>query len=103
MPIVHTGGAPIGLIAGNGRFPLLALEAAKKAGMEVVALGIKEEASRDIEQLAARTWISLGALSKMIEICHGEGITQIMMCEGEAHENLFIVPTTPAYNTNPEL
>ena len=47
---------PIGLIAGNYRFPLLALEAAKKAGMEVVALGIKEEASRDIEQLAARTY-----------------------------------------------
>ena len=55
---------PIGLIAGNGRFPVLALEAAKKAGMEVVALGIKEEASREIEPLATRTyWISLGALS----------------------------------------
>jgi hypothetical protein len=95
MPIVHTGGAPIGLIAGNGRFPLLALEAAKKAGMEVVALGIKEEASRDIEQLAARTyWISLGALSKMIEICHGEGITQIMMCGQVKHTKIFssIVP-----------
>jgi UDP-2,3-diacylglucosamine hydrolase len=86
---------PIGLIAGNGRFPVLALEAAKKAGMDVVALGIKEEASRDIEQLATRTyWISLGALSKLIEICHGEGITQIMMCGQVKHTKIFssIVP-----------
>jgi hypothetical protein len=86
---------PIGLIAGNGRFPLLALEAAKKAGIEVVAFGIKEEASRDVEQLAARTyWISLGALSKLIDICHGEGITQVMMCGQVKHTKIFssIVP-----------
>ena len=41
-----------GLIAGNGRFPVLALEAARKAGLEVVAIGIKEEASPEIEGLA---------------------------------------------------
>ena len=58
-----------GMIAGNGRFPLLALEAARKLGHEVVAIAIKEEASPEIEQLAARChWISLGALSKLIEI-----------------------------------
>ena len=43
---------PYGLIAGNGRFPVLALEAAKKAGLDVVAIGIKEEASPEIEPLA---------------------------------------------------
>ena len=60
----------LGMIAGNGRFPVLALEAARKAGLEVVAIGIKEEASLDIEALAARCyWISLGALSKLIDIC----------------------------------
>jgi UDP-2,3-diacylglucosamine hydrolase len=84
-----------GLIAGNGRFPLLALEAARKAGMEVVAIGIREEASPEIEPLAARCyWISLGALSKLIDICKREGITQLMMCGQVKHAKIFssIVP-----------
>src|SRR5450631_2635828 len=86
---------PYGLIAGNGRFPVLALEAAQKAGIEVVAIGLKEEASAEIEPLAARChWISLGALSKLIDICHREGITQVMMCGQVKHAKIFssIVP-----------
>src|SRR5580658_9102677 len=86
---------PYGLIAGNGRFPVLALEAAKKAGLDVVAIGIKEEASPEIEPLAVRChWISLGALSKLIDICHREGITQVMMCGQVKHAKIFssIVP-----------
>ena len=84
-----------GLIAGNGRFPVLALEAARKAGIEVVAIGIKEEATREIEPLAARCyWISLGQLTKLIEICHQEQITQVMMCGQVKHAKIFssIVP-----------
>src|ERR1700688_1507883 len=84
-----------GLIAGNGRFPLLALEAARTAGIEVVAIGLKEEASREIETLAARRhWISLGQLSRLIEICHAEKITQVMMCGQVKHARIFssIVP-----------
>jgi DUF1009 family protein len=83
------------MIAGNGRFPVLALEAARKAGLEVVAIGIKEEASAEIEPLAARChWISLGALSKLIEICKREGISQVMMCGQVKHAKIFssIVP-----------
>lgn len=81
---------PIGLIAGNGRFPVLALEAAKKAGLEVVAIGIKEEASKEIEPVAVRShWISLGALGKLIEICHAEGIQQVMMCGQVKHAKIF--------------
>jgi DUF1009 family protein len=81
---------PLGLIAGNGRFPLLALEAAQRAGLEVVAIGIKEEASKEIEPLAARChWISLGQLSKLIEICHAEHITQLMMCGQVKHAKIF--------------
>jgi len=86
---------PYGLIAGNGRFPVLALEAARKAGIEVVAIGIKEEASREIEGIAARCyWVSLGALSKLIDICRKEGITQVMMCGQVKHVKIFsaIVP-----------
>ncbi|HLH39858.1 MAG TPA: UDP-2,3-diacylglucosamine diphosphatase LpxI [Bryobacteraceae bacterium] len=86
---------PLGLIAGNGRFPVLALEAARKAGIEIVAIGIQEEAAPEIEPLAARCyWISLGALSKLIEICHREKITQVMMCGQVKHASIFsaIVP-----------
>jgi DUF1009 family protein len=84
-----------GLIAGNGRFPLLALEAARKLALEVVAIGIKEEASPEIEPLASRCyWISLGALSRLIEICKAEGISQVMMCGQVKHAKIFssIVP-----------
>ena len=86
---------PYGLIAGNGRFPLLALEAALKTGMDVVVIGIKEEAPAEIESLAAKCyWISLGALSKLIDICKKEGITQVMMCGQVKHTKIFssIVP-----------
>ena len=58
-----------GLIAGNGRFPLLALESARRLGHEVVAIAIEEEASPEVEALAARCyWISLGQLGRLIEI-----------------------------------
>jgi UDP-2,3-diacylglucosamine hydrolase len=86
---------PLGMIAGNGRFPVLALEAARKAGLEVVAIGIKEEASREIEPLASRCyWISLGGLSRLIEICKRESISQVMMCGQVKHAKIFssIVP-----------
>jgi len=79
-----------GLIAGNGRFPLLALENARKLGHEVVAIGIREEASREIEPLAARSyWISLGELSRLVEILKGEGITEVMMAGQVKHASIF--------------
>jgi DUF1009 family protein len=79
-----------GLIAGNGRFPILALESARSLGHEIVAIGIKEEASRDIEPLAARThWISLGQLSKLIEVLKYEGITEVMMTGQVKHTKIF--------------
>jgi len=79
-----------GMIAGNGRFPLLALEAARRAGDEVVAVGIREEASPEIEQLAARCyWISLGQLSRLVEILKEERITEVMMAGQVKHANVF--------------
>lgn len=82
---------PYGMIAGNGRFPILALESARKMGVEVIVIGIKEEARpADIEPLAARThWISLGELSRLIEICKAEGISQLMMCGQVKHTKIF--------------
>ncbi len=59
-------------------------------GVEVVAIAIEEEASQEIEALAARTyWISLGALSKLIEICKSEGLTELMMCGQVKHVKIF--------------
>jgi len=81
---------PLGLIAGNGRFPVLALETARELGVEVVAIGIEEEASKQIETLAARThWVSLGALGKLIDICKSEGITELMMAGQVKHVSIF--------------
>ena len=79
-----------GLIAGNGRFPILALEAARGLGHEVVAIGIEEEASPEIALLAAKTyWISLGALSKLIEICKSENIGEVIMAGQVKHAKIF--------------
>jgi DUF1009 family protein len=79
-----------GLIAGNGRFPLLALETARSIGHEVVAIGIKEEAPKEIEPLASRCyWISIGELGKLIDILHREGITEVIMAGQVKHVNIF--------------
>lgn len=79
-----------GLIAGNGRFPVLALETARKLGDEAVVIAIKEEASTELEALASKLhWVSLGELSKLIEICKAEGLTQIMMCGQVKHAKIF--------------
>jgi DUF1009 family protein len=78
------------LIAGNGRFPILALEAARALGHEVVAVGIKEEAPREIEGLAARCyWVSLGELSRLIEILKQEGVTELVMAGQVKHAQIF--------------
>lgn len=79
-----------GMIAGNGRFPLLALETARGLGDEVVAIAIREEAAPEIESLAARChWISLGELSRLIEILKAEGITEVIMAGQVKHASIF--------------
>jgi len=79
-----------GLIAGNGRFPLLALESARRLGHDVTVIAIQEEASREVEALAARChWISLGQLSRLIEILKQEGISEVVMCGQVKHAKIF--------------
>ncbi|MCS6951536.1 MAG: UDP-2,3-diacylglucosamine diphosphatase LpxI [Bryobacterales bacterium] len=78
------------LIAGNGRFPILALEQARKLGHEVVAIGIREEASAEIEPLAARCyWISLGQLGRLIEILKQEGLDEVVLAGQVKHVSIF--------------
>jgi DUF1009 family protein len=79
-----------GLIAGNGRFPLLALESARRLGHDVTVVAIREEASREVESLAPRChWVSLGELGKLIEILKQEGITEVVMAGQVKHAKIF--------------
>jgi DUF1009 family protein len=79
-----------GLIAGSGRFPVLALETARKLGDDAIVIAIREEASPELEALAPKLhWISLGELSRLIEICNAEGISKIMMCGQVKHAKIF--------------
>ncbi len=81
----------LGLIAGNGRFPLLVLEAARAQGYEVVVAAIKEETSPEIESrgAAAVHWLSLGELSKLIDTFHREGVTRAVMAGQVKHKQIF--------------
>ena len=69
-----------GLIAGNGRFPLLALETARREGHEIVVVAIENEAAPDLEQYAsAFHWINIGQLAKLIAIFQRENVSEVMM------------------------
>jgi UDP-2,3-diacylglucosamine hydrolase len=79
-----------GLIAGNGRFPFLVLEGARSQGIEMAVIAIKEEASPEIERVAKRLhWVSLGELSKTIELMHQEGVSQAVMAGQVKHNKIF--------------
>jgi len=81
----------IGLIAGNGKFPLLVLDAACSKGMQVVVAAIKEETFPEIEQRGAASihWLSLGELSKLIETFQREGVTRAIMAGQVKHKQIF--------------
>jgi len=81
----------LGLIAGNGKFPLLVLDAARAQGFEVVVAAIKEEASPEIEDHGAASvhWLSLGELSKLIETFHREGVQRAIMAGQVKHKQIF--------------
>ena len=81
----------LGLIAGNGRFPFLVLDAARAQGYEVVVAAIKEETFADIESHGAKSvhWLSLGELSKLIEAFQREGITRAVMAGQVKHKQIF--------------
>ena len=78
------------MIAGNGRFPLLALESAQRLGHDVTVIAIEEEATREVAAMAPRChWISLGQLSRLIEICKSEEITEVIFCGQVKHAKIF--------------
>ncbi len=80
----------LGLIAGNGKFPFLVLDAARAQGNAVVVIAIKEETFPEIENHGAAVyWLSLGELSKLINILQREGITRAIMAGQVKHKQIF--------------
>jgi DUF1009 family protein len=84
-------GKKLGLIAGNGKFPFLVLDAARAQGYEVVVAAIKEEASPEIELRGATAvhWLSLGELSKLIKTFQREGVHRAIMAGQIKHKQIF--------------
>jgi hypothetical protein len=79
-----------GLIAGNGRFPFLVLEGARSQGIDMAVIALKEEASQELTNSAKRLhWVSLGELSKAIDLMHSEGVTQAVMAGQVKHNKIF--------------
>src|SRR6201992_2044877 len=87
--------APLGLIAGNGRFPFLLLDAARTQGRPVVVAAIREETEAAIEARAAEDsgttvhWLSLGELSRLIETFQHAGVRQAVMAGQVKHKQIF--------------
>lgn len=86
---------PLGLIAGNGRFPFLLLDAARAHGRRVVVAAIREETDAAMNVRAAEDagttvyWLSLGELSRLIETFQSEGVTQAVMAGQVKHKQIF--------------
>ena len=85
----------LGLIAGNGRFPFLLLDAARAQGLSVVVAAIREETGAEMDRRAAADpevtvhWLSLGELSRLIELFHKEDVKQAVMAGQVKHKQIF--------------
>ena len=81
----------LGLIAGNGKFPFLVLDAARAQGYDVVVAAIKEETFPEIESHGAASvhWLSLGELSRLIDTFKAQGVTRAVMAGQVKHKQIF--------------
>ena len=78
------------MIAGNGRFPFLVLEAARNQGIEMAVIALREEASPELETIATRLhWVSLGELTRALDLLHQEGVTRAVMAGQVKHTKIF--------------
>ena len=79
-----------GLIAGNGKFPFLVVEGARRQGASLAVVAIKEETDKRIEEIAERViWVGIGQLGKMISFFKNEGVEQAMMAGQVKHVQIF--------------
>ncbi len=86
--------ARIGIIAGNGRFPFLALQGARDLGHDVTVVAVKEEAFPELEASARAAgadlhWVSLGQLGKCIKLLKRAGVSQAVMAGQVRHVKIF--------------
>ena len=86
--------ARIGIIAGNGRFPFLALQGARDLGHDVTVVAVREEASPELERTARQAgadlhWVSLGQLGKCIKLLKEGGVSQAVMAGQVRHVKIF--------------
>src|SRR5215467_5450569 len=80
----------LGLIAVNCRFPYLVLEGARSQGIDMAVIAIKEEADPELARQAQRVhWVSLGELSRAIDLLHQEGVAQAVMAGQVKHNKIF--------------
>lgn len=106
----------LGLIAGSGKLPLLALDAARSRGYDVLVAAIKEETFPEIETRGASAvhWMSLGELSKLIGTFQREGVREAVMVGQVKHKQIFssirpdwklakLLPTLPVRNTDSQI
>jgi UDP-2,3-diacylglucosamine hydrolase len=85
-----------GLIAGNGRFPFLVLEGARREGIELAVAAIKEETDPAIENIARTVeWVSVGHLGKLIKFFKREGVTRAIMAGQVKHVQIFKLNALP--------
>ena len=84
----------LGLIAGNGRFPFLVLEAARAQRHDVTVIALKEETFPELETAASRHgaachWISIGQVGKCIDLLKRSGATTAVMAGQVKHVKIF--------------
>ena len=90
MTTIASSGNGWGLIAGNGRFPFLVLEGARSQGIDMAVIAIKEEADPELANRVQRLhWVSLGELSKTIDLLHQEGVKKAVMAGQVKHNKIF--------------
>src|SRR5215213_3224616 len=79
-----------GLIAGNGKFPFLVAEGARRAGVSLAVAAIREETDPAIERVAERvTWVGIGQLGRMIRFFKREGVEKAIMAGQVKHVRIF--------------
>lgn len=88
----HSSGdkSRLAVIAGNGHFPFLVLEAARDQGIDPLVVAIKEEASPELaREVKSIHWLSLGEVAKLLEFLSAEGIRKVLLAGQVKHVQLF--------------
>src|SRR5215467_7109981 len=87
---LNAGSAPVGLLAGSGRFPIVFAEKARRLGVPVVCVGIRNEAAAELQELVSRFyWCGIARLGRMIRCFRGEHVRHVVMAGKVQKTQLF--------------